>query len=87
MTRLHDRKIPAVQGRDRIDLKPLSNGDDRGVDRSESEIGVLLDQFNDPSPIFCGQVDASQFALVDCSEESHLSYWPKAGTRSARLFP
>lgn len=67
MAGLHDREIPAAQGRDHTDLESLSNGDDRGAEGSEPEIGVLLDQINNPSPIFGGQVDASQFALVDCS--------------------
>lgn len=64
MAGLNNGEVTAVQGRDHTDLQSFSNGDNRGIDGSETEVGVPLDQFGDPTPIFGGQVNASQFALL-----------------------
>ena len=43
--------MAAVERHDQIGLQPVGENDDRGVDRSEWEVGVPLDQVGDHRPI------------------------------------
>lgn len=65
MTGLDDGEVTPVEGGDCIDLQWLSNGDDRGADRSETEVSVPLNQIDHTGPILGSQVDSGQFALLD----------------------
>lgn len=47
----HDGEVPPVEGRDRGLAEPFSDSDDRRVGGVETEIGVDVEQFDDPSPV------------------------------------
>ena len=55
--RSHNREVSMVQGRERRLARPLGNGDDRGVDETESEIVVRPDQFETSFVVARDEVD------------------------------
>ena len=65
MSRLHDGEVPAIQGGDLACAQPLGNGYHCGVDGSESEIGVGLDEFGgtlevDGTDVFYGELSRDE---------------------------
>ena len=58
-------EIPVVERGQRRNLEALGHGDHAGVDQSEAEIGVLLDQLDAASAAVDVQVDYPPLASGD----------------------
>lgn len=55
MARPHNGEVAPVQGGDLDYAKPFGDGNDAGVDATETEVRVNLDQLGDAFPVDAGQ--------------------------------
>ena len=51
MTRLDDREVAPVEGREVRLVKPFADRDHGGIDDAQIEVDVLVEQLNDPVPV------------------------------------
>lgn len=54
-----------IQRRNRPEVEPLSERDDRGVDNAQLQVRVLVNQRRDPSPIGCRDLADHQLTPLD----------------------
>lgn len=53
----NDTEVAVVERGDRGLFEPFGDGDDRGVDHVEGEIGVDAEQLDDASPVLGGEIE------------------------------
>lgn len=54
------------------DLQPLGDCDERGVDGSQPEVGIPLDQLSDPRLILRGEIHTCKLTPIHRAKEEHL---------------
>jgi len=67
--RSHDAEVPAVQGGDLVRAQALGNGYYNGVDGSESEIGVGLDELGSALELAAGNMLDGELSRDEASQE------------------
>ncbi|SUB54922.1 Uncharacterised protein [Nocardia brasiliensis] len=55
-------EVPAVQGCDFVRVEAFRDGEDRGINRAQREVGVFPNQFRHPGKVGPGEID--QFDLT-----------------------
>lgn len=59
-------EVAAVQGDDVLDIQPLGQRHNRGIDGTKREVGVLVNERGDPGPIFShGRLDSESVEPAD----------------------
>jgi anti-sigma regulatory factor (Ser/Thr protein kinase) len=73
---LDDTEVPPVERGHLADTEALCHRDDRGIDASEREVGVLQDQLAHSGQVGRGEVDQFEGAPCDLCQEGRLNLGP-----------
>jgi hypothetical protein len=69
MARPHDSEMPVIQRRDLGELEPLRDGDHRGIDDTQRQVQVCLDQVGHPLDVLVLQLSHMEAIVTERSEE------------------
>jgi hypothetical protein len=64
-------EVAMIQRREFVLSHSLDNGDDRGIDKPESEVGVLHEELSDASVVRSNELEDGDRALLDIGEERY----------------
>jgi len=78
----YDSEVSGVEGGDGGDggdFVSFGDHDEAGIDETEAEIGVLIDEFDASLVVGLGEVNDVQPATCGQSKESALGFWAEPG--------
>jgi len=73
----YDGEVASIEGGHVLDRQAFCGGDHGGIDCSERQIAIDLDQFGDTEPVHGSNVLGDQVARREIPEEAHFRVVPK----------